>query len=84
MLSNRNKYKVLLQGRAGLIYEESGRSILIDSEMLAGPDYDIVIYTNSIKPRDNLVDNGCKNEDEVARIRGNIAKELSKFRIDWQ
>jgi hypothetical protein len=58
--------------------------MLIDSEMLAGPDYDIVIYTNSIKPWDNLEESRCNNEDEVTRIRGNIAKELRKFRIDWQ
>lgn len=83
MWFNRKKYRVKFQGRAGLIYEENGRSMLIDSEMLAGPNFDIVIYTDTIKPWEPLDDTGRINEEERARIRENIAKELSKYRIDW-
>jgi hypothetical protein len=83
-ICKRKEYRVKLQGRAGLIYEENGRSMLLDSEMLSGPDFDIVIYMDSIKLWEPLNDNERVNEEEIVRIRGNIVKELSKFRIDWQ
>lgn len=84
MWFNRKKYRVKLQGRAGLIYEENGRSMFVDSEMLAGPDFDIVIYMDNIKPCDQLDDIGLVNEEEMTRIKGNITKYLSRFRIDWK
>jgi hypothetical protein len=84
MWSNRKKYRVKLMGRAGLIYEEDGRSMIIDSEMLAGPDFDIVIYLDSL---DVMIDSNKKKliaaEDKI-RIKENIANELIKFRIDWK
>jgi Immunity protein 74 len=84
MLFNRKKYRVKLQGRAGLIYEENSRSMLIDSEMLAGTDFDIVIYLTSIKAWDIPHQSELVNEEDKVRIRDNITCKLSKYKIDWK
>ena len=84
MWFNHKKYRVKLQGRAGLVYEENGKSMVFDSEMLTGTDFDIVIYMDSIKPLKPLDIKDPCFEEELNRIKGNITKELSKFRIDWQ
>jgi hypothetical protein len=49
MFGRKKDFKLKLTGRAGLIYEENGKSMRVDSEMLVGPTHDIVIYKDSIK-----------------------------------
>ena len=84
MLFNRKKNKVELQGRAGLIYKDNDKSMIIDSEMLAGPNFDMVIYQDSIRHWESPHKNEVIKEDEKNEIRSNITKELGNFHIDWQ
>ena len=84
MLFNRKKNKVELQGRAGLIYKDNDKSMFIDSEMLTDPNFDMVIYQDSIKNWEAPYKNEVIKEDEKNQIRSNITKELGNLRLDWQ
>lgn len=84
MLLNQNKYRVKLKGRAGLIYKENDKSMLIDSEMLTGQNFDIVIYYSSIKAWEIPHEKELVSEDDKAKIRENITSALNKLRIDWE
>ena len=83
MSLRKKAFRVKLTGRAGLVYEEAGKSLGVDSEMLAGPRFDIVIYENSIKHWQPPHENEALSEHEKARIKGNIIKEPKRLRIDW-
>lgn len=39
---------VKILGRTGVLYQDKDGKFLIDSEILAGPDYDLVLYINDI------------------------------------
>jgi hypothetical protein len=84
MWFKRKPFQVKLTGRAGIVYREGDRSMQVDSEMLVGPRFDMVVFTDSIKawePPDECVP---VSEEDKARIRANITKELNNLRIDWQ
>jgi hypothetical protein len=83
MWFKRQPYRVKLKGRTGLVYEENGKSMLVDSEMLAGPTFDIVIYTDSLKGWQPPHEHESLTEGDKARIKENISKALSNLRIDW-
>ena len=78
------KIKVELQGRAGLIYHEGNRKIQIDSELLAGPQFDIVIYVDSIKAWGPPFEGDSLTPEDIKRIKSNISSALGKMRVDWQ
>lgn len=84
MWFKRTSYRVELTGRAGLIYSESGKSMLVDSEMLTGPKFDMVIFADSIKAWQPPNANEQISQEDKNRIKGNIMTALSKLRIDWQ
>ena len=48
VIESTDGFSVEVLGRTGLLYIEAGKSMRIDSEVLAGPS-GIVIYTDSIK-----------------------------------
>ena len=75
---------VRLRGRAGIEYRESGRVMSIDSEMLAGALFDMVIYRDSIKQWDPPYNSEAVTQEDRMRIEKNLMRELSKLRIDWQ
>ena len=76
-------YKAEPTGRAGLEYAENDRKVFIDSEMLVGHEFDMVVYLESIVgwdvPRGEPV-----SAMDKARIRSNIAEAFKSQRIDWQ
>lgn len=78
------KPRVKLTGRAGLIYKEGDKSMLVDSEMLVGPQIDMVVFTDSIKAWQSPNESEPVSQEDKARIMENITKELSNLRIDWQ
>jgi hypothetical protein len=80
----RKEYSVRLTGRAGLIYSEGPKTMRIDSELLTGPEFDIVIYRDSIRSWDARSDQELLSESDIGRIEANISASLSKMRIDWQ
>ncbi len=43
---------VKVLGRSGILYEEDNQKYYIDSEMLVGPEYNLVIYADNVKPYD--------------------------------
>jgi hypothetical protein len=77
-------YAVKLMGRAGLVYSEGSRSMHIDSELLSGGDFDVVIFLSSLKKWDAPLEAEPISETDLARIRANISEALSNLRIDWQ
>lgn len=81
MFYNKKKFKVKITGRAGLIYQENGKAIEIDSEMLVGPEYDIVIYAKSIKEWN---DGKSVSGDEKNRILQNLKDHFNKnkYKVD--
>ena len=84
MIFRSEPFKVRMTGRAGIVYEEGPRSMEIDSEMLAGPDFDIVIYTESIKRWRPPHESEAITDDVKSRIKANLAESLPRLRIDWQ
>jgi hypothetical protein len=83
MFGRKKDFKLKLTGRAGLIYEENGKSMRVDSEMLVGPTHDIVIYKDSIKSWAPPFEAEVIDNDTMARILKNIISELEpRYKID--
>jgi hypothetical protein len=60
-VSSSQGYSVRIIGRAGLDYRDEGGAIEIDSEVMASPGWEIVVYVSSIpdtaeRPRNEVVD----------------------------
>lgn len=77
-------FTVKTHGRAGIEYREGKRRMMIDSEMLAGPDFDLVIYVDSIARWEPPYEREAVTEDDLTRIRRNISTALKSLHIDWQ
>lgn len=83
MFWRKKDFKLKLTGRAGLIYEENGKSMRVDSEMLVGPTHDIVIYKDSIKSWEPPFEAETLSADGKNRILKNIISELEpRYKID--
>lgn len=69
----RRSVKIL--GRAGVLYKDNNIKYLVDSELLFGEDYDIVIYKDNIKYYNSINDNEISEElkDEIVE---NVCKIL--------
>ena len=74
------KYRVKFLGRAGMIYSEGDRQLPLQSEMLAGEEFDLVIYWSRVE---RWEDGTPLTEEDKARIQANITRELKSSRIDW-
>ncbi len=85
MFGRKKIFKLKITGRAGLIYEEGDRLMRIDSEMLTGPKYDMVIYGGSIQSWEPPHENELLSAEDVDRIKSNIRTDLAKHKIkaDW-
>jgi hypothetical protein len=83
MWFTKKPFHVKMTGRTGLLYEENGRRMFVDSEMLSGDKFDLVIYTDSIKAWQSPHEGELVSENDKLRIRENITKELRRLRIDW-
>jgi uncharacterized protein (UPF0261 family) len=81
---SKKTYAVKFQGRAGIVYQEGDKQMSVDSELLAGSNYDIVIFTNTIRNWQPPYEQAVLSENDKLRIRDNIAEALKKLRIDWQ
>ena len=77
-------FKVRMRGRAGLEYIEGQKMMAVDSETLVGPNFDLVIYADSIKRWAPPHDAEEISEADLERIRTNIGAALGDLRIDWQ
>ena len=84
MFRHSNNYSVKLTGRAGLVYSEGSKHMFVDSELLAGPTFDIVVFGDSIKSWAPPHQSEAISAEDVLRIRGNIAEALNSMRVDWQ
>jgi len=83
MFGKKKDFKVTVTGRAGLIYKEKGKLMRVDSEMLAGPTYDIVIYKDSIDSWEPPFESEKLSDDDKERIIKNIISELEvRYKID--
>lgn len=80
----KNKTKLKVTGRAGLIYSSAGRVMNIDSEMLGDSDYDIVIYEGSMTHWQPPHQDEPITINEMADIKQDIERLLKNSRIEWQ
>ena len=85
MFWKKDSFKLKIKGRAGLIYSESGKVLKIDSEMLTGPEYDMVVYASSISHWEHPHDSELLSDPEKQRVKINILSKLaeSKIKVDW-
>ena len=79
-------YSVKVEGRAGILYREGCKSLVVDSEVLAGP-VAMVIWANSIRAWDPPHSSDLISEDERARILANIKRAVAAdgytFEVDY-
>lgn len=66
-------FSVEVLGRVGLLYTEGPKSLLIDSEILAGPS-GVVIYKNSIRAWKPPFDTLVIDNDQRDKIIDNIQR----------
>ena len=71
-------FSVEVLGRTGLRYEEGGRSMKVDSEVLAGP-HSLVVYADTITNWDPPFEGARIDDVERARIVENM-KAAFRFR----
>ncbi|MBM3610901.1 MAG: hypothetical protein FJX18_05200 [Alphaproteobacteria bacterium] len=85
MFFKKNPFIVKALGRSGLLYQEGKKSMKIDSEMLVGPNYDIVIYKDSVKQWNPPFENDPVNEDDKNRILSNAKIDLQSggYKVDF-
>lgn len=69
------RISVKILGRAGILYKDNNNKYLVDSEMLFGDYYDIVIYKDNIKFY-NSIKNDEISEELKEEIIENICKKL--------
>ena len=84
MFFKNQNYRVSLRGRAGIEYLENGRTMLIDSEMLVGPEFEMVVYTRSMASWEPPDQNEPVTPGDVERIKANLEREMKRVRIDWE
>lgn len=76
------KKKLRYLGRSGIVLNHEGVDYYIDSEMLDGKKYDLVVYTDTVKRKDNLeISETLKDEVltsllDYLRNRENLRVEL--------
>lgn len=80
------KYKVKINGRAGLKYSEGKKETLVDSEMLSGPKHDVVIYSDSIVSWEAPYSDETINNDQRMLILERIKSDLENngYKVDIQ
>jgi len=64
-------FSVEVTGRTRILYSENGRTILVDTEFLAGPS-SLVIFADSIKCWQPPLDGEIIKEEERRRVLANI------------
>ena len=85
MFCGRNRYKVKLRGRSGVVYEEGGKTVQIEAEMLA-EEIDLVIYFESIRHWESPHENESISLEERKRIKANVTAALKEkgLAIEWE
>lgn len=78
------KYSAKLMGRAGIVYTEGAKKMLLDSELLHGPQFDIVISLESIKAWEPPFQAENVSDDDIDKIKSNVVEALGDMRVDWQ
>lgn len=78
------KTRLSLSGRAGMVYSSAGRTMKIDSEMLAHGEYDMVVYERSMRTWQAPHENEPICEEELSTIKKDIERHLRGCRIEWQ
>lgn len=74
-------YAVRLEGRSGVVYEEKGRTLVLQGEMLVDdPKYDFVIYGDSPMV---WTHSGAKVSDEELEIVRERVDKWFRGRVEW-
>lgn len=76
------KKKVKYLGRGGIIYTHEGVPYIIDSEMLDGKDYDLVVYKKSVERKDNTEIVPVSKKDEVLSSLIDYLKNEECLRVE--
>lgn len=85
MFFKKDRYKVKLRGRSRVIYQEDGKSVQIEAEMLA-EEIDLVIYFDSIRHWEPPHENDMISLDDKKRIKKNVTAALKEkgLTIEWE
>lgn len=83
MLFGKKTFSIKITGRAGLIYKENGKTLMVDSEMLTDEEYDMVVYTDSMNKWEAPNHNLQLTDKEKELIKSNITADLKNIRIEW-
>lgn len=83
MFFSRKNFSVKTKGRAGLVYKENEKVMMIDSEMLTGGEYDMVIYMDSMNRWEPPNNDTQLTEEKKKQIKANITSELKNIHIEW-
>ena len=76
--------KIKLTGRAGMIYSDAGRTMKIDSEMLACGEYDLVIYERSMQSGNRPMMMNRLRLMMFPESKVTSTSYLQRYRIEWQ
>jgi len=85
MVFRKERFKVKLRGRSAVVYEEGGKIVMIEAEMLTG-ETDLVIYVDSIGQWQPPHENEAISQDEKNTIKANVTTALEKkgLVIEWE
>lgn len=80
---SRKSFKVALTGiSSGIVYEEGGRCMQIDCELMGKPS-SLIVYTNTMKWRPPH-DTEPIGAEEIERIKANVTQHLSGLTLKWE
>ena len=85
MLFLKQSYRVTMRGRSGVVYEEGGKTVNIEAELLTG-EIDLVLYFDSIRHWQPPHEREVISQDEKWRIKENVtaALEGKGLSIEWE
>ncbi len=76
LIESTSGFAVEVLGRTGMRYTEGGRSLFVDSEVLAKPGA-MALYSSSIKAWDAPHENEAITDDDRSRIIDNIGRAFA-------
>jgi len=78
----RREFKISINGRAGISYEENDLMVHIDSEMLNGENVDLVVFIENSKEW-RIEGAAHLPEEKIQLIKSRVRHKLRNIRVEW-
>ena len=78
------RVRITRLGRAGIEYREGERALVVDSELIVDPNYDVVVYLGSIRGWRPPHDEEVLSAEDKARVIANLREKLRRERVLWE